>query len=270
MLGQAVGPRASVSQREQPASASPADSPGGKAWRHLQSRIGAASALQLDDRGSERAFRNRQVLARGDDVGQELLLVLDGIVGLYGGLPSGETQVLGYCRSGDLIAPARPCEAWGFDVRALTDGTLWAVSLAGLGSPASAPGRPDLVWALFEAACAELARRTVGLRTFWALPVKARLAAFLCELGEAIGEASERGLVLRLPMFRDEIAAYLGTRTETVCRILTGWRDRGAILMDSPRVLVIPDGVRLQADAGTSRLARARTNRPAREPAGPD
>jgi CRP-like cAMP-binding protein len=52
-----------------------------------------------------------------------------------------------------------------------------------------------------------------------------------------------------LPMFRDEIAIYLGTRTETICRILTGWKDRGLIVMDSPRKLVIPDGARLRAEA---------------------
>jgi len=264
MLGQAAGPSASVSQRVRSARTSQAESPEGKARRKLQSRIGPAADLQLEERGRKRSFQNGQVLARCDDGGQEVLIVLDGIVGLYTGMPPGDIRVLGYCGSGDLIAPARPCDAWGFDAQALTDGTLWGLSLTGLRSPA----QRDLVWPLFEAACAELARRTARLRAFWALPVKARLAAFLSEMGEAIGETSERGLVLRLPMFRDEIAAYLGTRTETVCRILTGWKDRGVILMESPRVLVIPDGARLHADAGTSRLERGRTSRPARESAG--
>ena len=110
-------------------------------------------------------------------------------------------------------------------------------------------GERDLVWQLFEAACAELARRTLRLRGYWFLPVKARLATFLFEMDEGIGEKSDRGLVVHLPMFRDEIATYLGTRTETICRILTGWKDKGLIIMDSPRRLVIPDGAQLRADA---------------------
>ena len=50
-------------------------------------------------------------------------------------------------------------------------------------------------------------------------------------------------------MFRDEIANYLGTRTETICRVLNRWKDKGLIIMDSPRKLVIPDSALLQADA---------------------
>jgi CRP/FNR family transcriptional regulator len=107
----------------------------------------------------------------------------------------------------------------------------------------------DLVWLLFEAACAELARRNARLRGYWFLPVKARLATFLFELGDGIGEKSERGLAVHLPMFRDEIANYLGTRTETICRVLNSWKDKGLIVMESPRNLVIPDSALLRADA---------------------
>ena len=107
---------------------------------------------------------------------------------------------------------------------------------------------------LFEAVCAELARRTARSRGYWFLPVKARLATFLFEIGDGIGKNSERGLAVHLPMFRDEIATYLGTRTETICRVLNSWKDKGLIVMESPRKLVIPDGASLQADAFAQQL----------------
>ena len=59
---------------------------------------------------------------------------------------------------------------------------------------------------------------------------------------------------MHLPKFRDEIANDRGTRTETICRVLTGWKDKGLLVMDSPRKLVIPDGALLQADAFAQQL----------------
>lgn len=237
---------ASRSQRPRPAGAGRAAASCGKARRRLSSRIGPAAATLFDGRGDRRPFQGGARLARRDEAGNEVLVVLRGIVGLYRDRAAGGA-VLGYCGCGDLIAPARPGDAWGFDAKAVTDGELLALSLPEI--RASASGKPDLLWPLFEMACAELLRRTARLRGQWALPVKARLAAFLFELEEAVGEPSEAGLILHVPLFRDEIADYLGTRTETVCRILTRWREEGLIVMDTPRVLVIPDRTRLRADA---------------------
>jgi len=214
----------------------------------LRSRIGQGAAVLFDSCGRERHLKGGEFLAQNDKAGNEIYIVLDGIVGLYHALPSGERDVLGYCYSGDLIAPARFGETWGFDAKSLTSARLLELDLQEFLSQ-GAGGEKDLAWPLFETACAELTRRTARLRGYWFLPVKARLATFLFEIGDGIGEKSERGLAVHLPMYRDEIANYLGTRTETICRVLNSWKDKGLIVMESPRKLVIPDGVSLQADA---------------------
>jgi CRP-like cAMP-binding protein len=246
MLGQTTASGASSARQVPPAGERRARAIRVKAQRKLESRIGQAAALLFEGRGRERPFEGGSVLARRDEAGNDVFIVLRGIVGLYQDRPSGG-RVLGYCGGGDLVAPAAPGKAWGFDAKALSDGELLALSLREVRTPET--GKPDLLWPLFEAACAELARRTDRLRGYWALPVKARLAAFLFEMEEIIGETSEGVLILHLPMFRDEIADYLVTRTETICRILTGWKERGLIVMESPRIVVIPDGARLWAAA---------------------
>ncbi len=247
MLGQVTKPGVSFQRPGMPAGPERAETPRGKARRRLRSRIGRRAAALFEGGGRERPFPVGEFLARREDAGEDVYIVLDGIVGLYHDLPTGDRDVLGYCCSGDLIAPARLGETWGYDAKSLTSGRLLALSLQAIHSPGA--GEQDLAWPLFAAACGDLARRTARLRGYWLLPVKARLATFLSEMDEAIGERSERGLVLHLPMFRDEIASYLGTRTETICRIFTGWKDKGLIIMDSPRVLVIPDDAPLRADA---------------------
>jgi CRP/FNR family transcriptional regulator len=247
MLGQATKPDAGLPRQVLPAGGRRAKIHRGKAWRRLQSRIGERAIALFEASGRERPFRGGEYLARCDEAGEDVYIVLVGIVGLYHDLPSGNSGVLGYCCCGDLIAPARLGETWGFDAKSLTVGMLLELNLQTVRS--SNAGKRDLVWPLFEASCAELVHRTTRLRSNRFLTVKARLATFLFEMNDAIGERSERGLVVHLPMFRDEIANYTGARTETVCRILTSWKDRGLIIMDSPRVLVIPNSALLRADA---------------------
>ncbi len=265
MLGQVTNPGAGFQQPSLPAGRERAETPRDKARRRLRSRIGREAAALFEGDGREQPFQGGEFLARREDAGENVFIVLDGIVGLYHELPTGDRDVLGYCCSGDLVAPARLGEAWGFDVKALTGGRLLALSLRAVRSRDA--GEQDLAWPLFEVACGELARRTARLRGYWLLPVKARLATFLFEMDEAIGERSEQGLVLRLPMFRDEIASYLGTRTETICRILTGWKDKGLIVMESPRVLVIPDDAPMRSmrlpDSPTASGFRASPDRSA-------
>ena len=245
MLGQATGTSASSPRQVLPSEMEQAEALRSKGRRRLQDRMGKEAAALFDSCGKERCFAGGESLARAGDLGDAVYIVLNGVIGLYAEGPSEPRDVLGYCYSGDLIAPARLGGAWGFAATALTDGRLLVLNLQEL----RVRGDGTLAWALFEAACAELARRTARLRGYWFLPVKARLATFLFELDEGIGQKSDRGTVLDLPMFRDEIATYLGTRTETICRILTGWKDRGLIVMDSPRKLVIPDSGRLRSDA---------------------
>lgn len=247
MLGEVRGPAAGLSREVVPAGRSRAASPCGKARRKLHGYIGEAAGQLFGDRRRQRPFQVGDHLARWDEADDRLYIVLDGVVGLYHDLPTGDRDVLGYCGCGDLIAPARLGGSWGFDATASTDGELLVLDLPDLRCQTT--DERDLVWPLFEAACAQLVRRTARLRHYWALPVRARLAAFLFEMDEVLGKASEQGPVLHLPMFRDEIATYLGTRTETICRILTAWKDRGLIVMESPRVLVIPDRALLWADA---------------------
>jgi CRP/FNR family transcriptional regulator len=247
MLGQATSPSGSLSPQILPAGRERAETQRGRARRRLKSRIGEHGAALFDSCGREQRFKAGDLLALGDEPGDSVYIVLDGVVGLYHELPSGDRDVLGYCYSGDLIAPARLAGSWGYDAKSLTDGKLLVLPLQEV--RAEGGGGGDMVWLLFETSCAELARRTARLRSYWFLPVKARMATFLMEMDEGIGTRSDRGLTVHLPMFRDEIANYLGTRTETICRILTGWKDKGLIVMDSPRILVIPDSALLQADA---------------------
>lgn len=107
MLGQVTRSGASFPRQILPAGTEQAETPSGKARRRLQSRIGKETAVLFDSCGRERHFEGGESLARSDEAGNDVYIVLDGVVGLYRDVPPGNRDVLGYCYSGDLIAPAK-------------------------------------------------------------------------------------------------------------------------------------------------------------------
>jgi CRP/FNR family transcriptional regulator len=74
-----------------------------------------------------------------------------------------------------------------------------------------------------------------------ALPMRGRLAHLLVLLKERYGEVNDDGtLLLELPLSRQDIASMLGTRPETVARIVRALQDDGVALFDG-RHVQIPD-----------------------------
>lgn len=74
--------------------------------------------------------------------------------------------------------------------------------------------------------------------------VEARVASALLALALKLGEDWRDGVLLQVPLSRDDLAAMTGARTETVSRVLSNWRRQGVV--DSGRQWVaIRDETRL-------------------------
>jgi len=77
-----------------------------------------------------------------------------------------------------------------------------------------------------------------------------RLAAFLLVMAQRRSKQNPLGFVADLPMSRIDIADYLGLTVETVSRLFTALRSRGAIrLATANRVEILDPGV-LEAESG--------------------
>lgn len=82
------------------------------------------------------------------------------------------------------------------------------------------------------------------LRQISAHSVEKRIAYVLLKLGDKLGEASDEGLLIQMPLTRDDIAQMTGTTTETASRIMSQFQKDG--LIESGRQWVaIADGERL-------------------------
>jgi len=67
------------------------------------------------------------------------------------------------------------------------------------------------------------------VRQLSAHPVEQRLAATLLKLAEKLGEPNELGLLIQMPLSRDDLAQMTGSTTETVSRIMSQFQKEGLI-----------------------------------------
>jgi CRP-like cAMP-binding protein len=77
-----------------------------------------------------------------------------------------------------------------------------------------------------------------------------RLAAFLLVMAQRRSKANPLGFVAELPMSRIDIADYLGLTVETVSRLFTALRVRGAIRLATANRIEILDPASLEAESG--------------------
>lgn len=62
-----------------------------------------------------------------------------------------------------------------------------------------------------------------------ALPVEGRIASILLALGDKFGEKGEIGLLLQVPLSRDNLAEMTGTTTESTSRVMSRFQKEGLI-----------------------------------------
>jgi CRP/FNR family transcriptional regulator len=100
---------------------------------------------------------------------------------------------------------------------------------------------PALGLRFLERIAADLDTAEESLLQRSTLPIRTRLAHLLLTLKFRYGVALEDGTIqIRLPMQRQDMAALLGTRPETLARAFQAMRNDG-VLVSSGRTVTIPD-----------------------------
>ena len=84
--------------------------------------------------------------------------------------------------------------------------------------------------------------------------VERRLARTLIRLAGQTGKKTAEGVLINLPLTRQDLAEMTGTTLYTVSRILSGWEDKGLVLLGRERVTIrFPHGlVRIAEDLNES------------------
>lgn len=222
--------------------------PGGE----LEVLGGCALFVGLDDRqmaavlarGTVRQAARRERFFSEGDPAQALWVLRSGRGKLTKLSPDGQQVILRILAPGDMFG----------GVMALGDHTYPATAEALTASRAMAWDR-EVLEELFST-FPRLARNALGLlaermaelqeryRELATERVTQRVARALLRLVRQAGRRVEEGVLIDLPLSREDLAAMSGTTLFTVSRILSEWESRGLVATGRQRVLVrVPHGL---------------------------
>lgn len=199
---------------------------------------------RLAQRTVERQYGRGQVLFVRGDVGDSMLLVLEGLLKVYDSSPEGAELLLSTVGAGGTVGAL-----------ALADGGARSASVAAL--------HPTRVLLVGRADFLELVRRDgsvaepllcylsahlrrltdlAGDLVFLGLPQ--RVAKLLTGLADRDGKRVPEGVLLDLPLTQSEIAAMVGTSRQSLNTVLGGFVREGLIELRGRQIVLLrPDAV---------------------------
>jgi CRP-like cAMP-binding protein len=88
---------------------------------------------------------------------------------------------------------------------------------------------PEVAVAVLQVTAQRLQDAHETIRQLSAFPVERRIAAVLLKLAEKLGEASAEGLLIQVPLARQELADMAGTTVESASRVMSQFQKQGLI-----------------------------------------
>lgn len=211
-------------------------------------------SLSESDLSAMGQMGRRHTVARGETLmwqGDEEMVVgnvIEGVLKLSASTADGRDQTLGILYPSDFIG--RPFgRRSNHSVVALSEAKVCTFPRSAFDR--FAEEHPDLEHKLLQRTLTELDRSREWLVLLGRKSAGERLAAFLLDMADRLGETDEHGkLRFELPFGRQDIADLLGLTIETVSRQITKLREDGVIATPDRRGIAVLDRDRLLVCAG--------------------
>lgn len=208
----------------------------------------------LDESGLQRITQmiHHKVLKKGDTTFVEgdplasLYIVNRGSVKAYTYTREGKEQILYVLAEGDFLGELSLLkkDVFEFNVTALEDTTLCVLSQEDFRKVlAESPQVRDQVMAHAYDRIKSLEKLVQVLTN---KDVDVRVAVLLANLAEGFGVEEEQGIVITMPLSREDMASYLGLTRETVSRRLSALQAEGILTLRGSRKVLIQDLQRLK------------------------
>jgi CRP/FNR family transcriptional regulator, cyclic AMP receptor protein len=180
---------------------------------------------RLTDAGHPRTYAVRTHLLRQDEVSDHVLVMRSGCVKVYAETGTGYQVVLALRNGGDLLG-----EQAGLDRQPRSASIYALMEVEALVVPASRFGvllrsLPAVAHAVQQVLSRRLREADRHRAAIGSVPVEARLAALMLDLGERYGRRTAEGSVrIDLPLSQDDLAGLVVSSRRTISRILEEWR----------------------------------------------
>src|SRR5215469_4610333 len=174
--------------------------------------------------GVVRSYPRKSQIIREDDPADHVYEVVNGTVCTCKMLRGGRRQIAGFYFAGDIVG-LESAKKHNIAVEAITNAKVRIFKKRALTALASS--NPEVSDRLLALTGGELARTQDHLLLLLSTTAEERIISFLIEMVQRVSPREDG--VINLPMFRRDIADYLGLTLETVSRTLWDFERRGAI-----------------------------------------
>lgn len=197
----------------------------------------------------ERGFTAGETIYFAGDPAMCLYVVADGKIKLLRHSWSGKDVLLDLLTTGEFFGSLSTLEDDYYPDTAQAQTAACVLSIGSEDFRAILDNYPQAALKILDITAERLKSAHETIRQLSAFPVEKRIAHTLLKLGEKIGQKEPVGLLIQVPLSRDDLAEMTGTTTETASRIMSQFQKVG--LVESGRQWVaIKDQNRLAAILG--------------------
>lgn len=169
-----------------------------------------------------------RIYASGEPA-ERLFVVADGKVKLLQYALNGRSVLLEILTSGEFFGNLAMPGAAEYADTALAQTSACVLSIRAEGFREILDEHPELALKALAIMAERLQSAQQRVIQLIALPVEKRIVLTLLKMGEKLGRETDHGLLIDVPLSRDELAEMTGATPETVSRIMSQLQNRGMI-----------------------------------------
>jgi CRP-like cAMP-binding protein len=163
------------------------------------------------------------------DPGDHLYLVATGKVKVLRHTSSGHEVLLDILRGGDYFGNLTFLNNRSYTETAVAQTDCCILHISAQNFEKVLIRYPDVTMKVLKAVGQRLEESQEIIKQLSAYTAEQRVAATLIRLAKKLGEQKQEGVLIQLPLARQDLAAMTGTTIETVSRIMSRFADRGLI-----------------------------------------
>lgn len=188
-----------------------------------------------------RKYRKGQVIFFEGDIEDKLYIVNQGKIKIYKYNREGREQILYILSEGEFIGDMSLLKKgnFQFNAEALEDTLICTIAKDDFDQIVTK--NPEITLKILEVLHDRLISLENLIQNLSTKDVEIRIASMLLSFAKDFGVEGEDGIVINLPLNREEMANYVGVTRETISRKLTSLQEENVIELVGNKKLIIKD-----------------------------
>lgn len=184
---------------------------------------------EINDRFHDRNYSAQQPVYFEGDAAEHLYLVAMGRVKLVRNTTSGHEVLLDILHGGEYFGSLKVLGADAYNETAISQADCCILEISSEDFEGILKRHPDVTLRMLSAVGRRLEESRQQIAQLSTLTVEQRVAAALLRLVGKVGEARDQGVLIQLPLSRQDLAAMTGSTTETVSRVMSRLAEDGLV-----------------------------------------